>query len=75
MQDPFQMNNIIGNDLVKQHQNQMEGHLNELMKKRGDQLVPCTDWKNWLDNQRRVVRNAFGPLGDPEGLPDWSLLH
>ena len=75
VQDPFQMNNLIGNNLARQHQNQMEGHLNELMKKRGDQLVPCTDWKNWLDNQRRVVRNAFGPLGDPEGLPDWSLLH
>jgi hypothetical protein len=30
--------------------------------------------KDWLDSQRRVVRNAFGPLSDPEGEPDWSLL-
>jgi hypothetical protein len=26
------------------------------------------------DHQRRVVGNAYGPLGDPEGEPDWSML-
>ena len=40
-----------------------------------DELVPCTDWKCWLDEQRRVVRNAFGELSHPESQPDWSLLH
>jgi hypothetical protein len=42
---------------------------------RRDELVPCTEWKCWLDEQRRVVRNAFGELSHPESQPDWSLLH
>ena len=43
--------------------------------RRQDELVPCTQWKHWLDDQRRVVRNAFGELSHPESMPDWSLLH
>jgi hypothetical protein len=52
----------------------MEGLLRELQARRGDALVPCTQWSDWFDDQRRVVRNAYGPLSDPEGEPDWSLL-
>ena len=29
---------------------------------------------SWYDVQRHIVRNTHGPLGDPEGEPDWSLL-
>ena len=43
--------------------------------RRCDELVACTEWKHWLDEQRRVVRNAFGALSHPESEPDWSLLH
>ena len=53
----------------------MQQRLLALQSLRGDKLVPCTEWKSWLDHQRRVIHNGFGPLGDPEGLPDWSLLH
>lgn len=73
--DPLQMNNLAGEARYQNLQTHMESLLKELQAKRGDELVPCTHWKNWLDNQRRVVRNAFGPLSDPEGIPDWSLLH
>ena len=71
-QDPLQMRNLAGRsgaletrlqDLLRTHQQQ-----------RQDELVPCTDWKHWLDEQRRVVRNAHGPLSHPESEPDWSLL-
>ncbi len=37
-------------------------------------LVPCHTYADWFDAQRRVVRNAYGPLSDPEDAPDWSLL-
>ena len=52
----------------------MEERLQQLMARRNDQLVPCTSYRNWFDNYRRIVRNVYGPLSDPEGWPDWSLL-
>lgn len=71
-EDPLQMHNLAGQagaletrlqDMLRNHQRQRE-----------DELVPCSDWKHWLDEQRRVVRNAHGPLSHPESTPDWSLL-
>ena len=53
---------------------QIERKLEELMTRRRDELVPCTSYGNWFDSYRRVVRNVYGPLGDPEDEPDWSLL-
>lgn len=53
---------------------QMEDRLQELMSARNDQLVPCTSYREWFDDYRRIVRNVYGPLRDPEGEPDWSLL-
>lgn len=72
-EDPLQMRNLAGTgsttesllaDMLKEHQ-----------ARRRDELVPCTQWSHWLDQQRRVVRNAYGELSHPESLPDWSLLH
>ncbi len=71
--DPLQMENLAGQGLA------IEAALHEellaLQARRRDELVPCTAWKHWLDEQRRVVRNAFGELSHPESEPDWSLLH
>ena len=73
--DPLQQRNLSGDSGSASLEREMQERLAQLQALRGDALVPCTQWKDWLDNQRRVVRNGFGPLGDPEGLPDWSLLH
>jgi len=72
--DPLEMDNLAAKPEHAALRAQMEATLARLQAKRGDALVPCTAWKHWLDNQRRVIRNAFGPLCDPEGEPDWSLL-
>lgn len=72
--DPLEMNNLAGNSQNRELNNRMKSLLSNLQDLRGDELVPCTKWKNWLDNQRRVIRNAFGPLSDPEEEPDWSAL-
>ena len=72
--DPLEMNNLVDKPQSRELHKYMKGLLQELQAKRGDELVPCTHWRNWHDNQRRVVRNAFGPLSHPEGEPDWSLL-
>ena len=51
---------------------EVEKRMRELMAERHEELGPCTSYANWFDNQRRVVRNAAGPLGDAEAEPDWS---
>jgi arylsulfatase A-like enzyme len=73
-QDPLEMHNLAGDPGHAPLERRMEGLLEALQAKRGDKLVPCTQWSDWLDHQRRVVRNAYGPLSHPEGEPDWSLL-
>ena len=71
-EDPLQMHNLAG------QAGALEAQLREMLQahqqQRQDELVPCIDWKHWLDEQRRVVRNAHGPLSHPESEPDWSLL-
>lgn len=71
--DPLQMTNLAGGGLSVERD--MQERLNIHQSTRRDELVPCTAWKHWLDDQRRVVRNAFGELSHPESAPDWSLLH
>ena len=68
------MNNLVGNPTAADLQNKMEQRLEDLMRLRGDQLIPCSNYSTWYDEQRRIIRNAAGELGDPEATPDWSLL-
>jgi arylsulfatase A-like enzyme len=71
--DPLQMDNLVANcdELVLQ---EMKELLDAHQAARHDELVPCSDWANWLDEQRRVIRNAKGELSHPESTPDWSQL-
>ena len=73
-EDPRQVNNLIeiADDTLVEN---MKALLVNHQIQRQDELVPCTAWKDWLDEQRRVIRNAFGNLSHPESLPDFSLLH
>ena len=72
--DPLEMENLAQDPAHADLLAHMREELSRLQARRGDELVPCTQWKGWLDHQRRVVCNAFGPLSHPEGEPDWSLL-
>lgn len=71
-EDPLQMHNLAGQAGALQAW--LEEMLQAHQQRRQDELVACTDWKHWLDEQRRVIRNAHGPLSHPESEPDWSLL-
>jgi arylsulfatase A-like enzyme len=71
-EDPLQMHNLAGQTGAVE--SQLDAMLQAHQQQRQDKLVACTDWKHWLDEQRRVVRNAHGPLSHPESEPDWSLL-
>jgi arylsulfatase A-like enzyme len=72
--DPLQMRNLANEASSIVLQEQMERKLGDLMDKRRDELIPCSRYRDWFDAYRRVVCNAYGRLGDPEGEPDWSLL-
>jgi len=72
--DPLEMTNLVGQDAARALQSEMAKRLADLMAKHDDKLEPCTTCANWYDSQRRVIRNAHGPLPDPEAEPDWSLL-
>jgi len=68
------MRNLAGDPAGATMQVDMAALLREIQRTRGDELVASTTWSDWLDPQRRVVRNAFGVLPHPEAEPDWSLL-
>jgi len=72
-EDPWQQRNLAGTGHGAE--TDMRERLQEHQSQRADELVACTAWSHWLDDQRRVVRNAYGELSHPESLPDWSLLH
>ncbi|MCP4225520.1 MAG: sulfatase [Actinomycetia bacterium] len=72
--DPLQHTNLAADPGYRTQVADSEEMLRALQAVRGDELVACSDWKHWLDEQRRVVRNAYGPLSHPESIPDWSLL-
>ena len=72
-EDPLEMENLAGRGLAVEAV--LRDRLRHHQARRRDELVAATAWKHWLDDQRRVVRNAFGELSHPESLPDWSLLH
>ncbi|MBT5715104.1 sulfatase [Candidatus Poribacteria bacterium] len=72
--DPLQMRNLAADPASRELREALDRRLDAFMSERSDALAPCTDSANWFDEQRRIVRNAHGPLGDPEQPPDWSLL-
>ncbi|MFO7957637.1 MAG: sulfatase [Candidatus Brocadiia bacterium] len=72
--DPLEMEDLAGDPEYGNLRESLEGRMHELMAALGDELVPCTSYAPWFDNYRRVVRNARGPLGNPEAEPDWHLL-
>ncbi len=72
--DPWQQNNLTSNDDNCELVAKYERMLQALMKKRNDKLCPGSFFKDWFDQKRRVVRNACGPLDDPQSEPNWSSL-
>jgi arylsulfatase A-like enzyme len=72
--DPLEMRNLADAPQYSAVQAQLEETKRRLQAQRGDVLGPCEMYRDWFDSQRRVVRNAYGPLSHPEGEPDWSLL-
>lgn len=72
--DPLQTTNIVDScdeTLLANLRSRLRAHQTD----RHDNLVPCSEWACWLDEQRRVIRNAQGELSHPETQPDWSLLN
>jgi len=72
--DPAQLTNLAGDPRYAETQNELAARLKEMLAARGDIFPPYTHYRTWIDEQRRIIRNGYGPLPHPETLPDWSLL-
>ena len=72
--DPLQMHNLAHAPEARSIKASLVERMAGLQTQRGDELIPCESYRGWFDTQRRVVRNAWGPLSHPESEPDWSLL-
>ena len=72
--DPRQTTSLADNPAAAPLRDRMEKTLQKLLAERHDEFPASEDYAPWFDPQRRIVRNAFGPLPDPEAEPDWSLL-
>lgn len=72
--DPHQTRNLAGSAEIADLEHGLATRLDARMRRYGDALRPIDDLHDWFDEQRRVVRNAYGPLSHPESSPDWSLM-
>lgn len=72
--DPGEVTNLAGRPDCREMEQRLRERLADVMQQRGDALRPIEEWRDWFDEQRRVVRNGYGPLSHPESIPDWSLL-
>ena len=70
--DPLETTNLADDPAAAGLRAELERRMQELLAERGDDLRPSTSYADWYDQARRIVRNAYGPLGDPEAGPDWS---
>jgi arylsulfatase A-like enzyme len=69
--DPGQLVNLAGRS---PDEAALSARLDALLAERRDSLCPYGDYRAWIDQERRIVRNAWGPLSHPDTPPDWTLL-
>ena len=72
LDDPLQMRNLADDPGTREERAHLQARLHDLMAARDDRLAPCRSYGSWLDEERRIIANSSGPLGDPEADPDWS---
>ena len=60
--DSLTMNNLSGNKKYQEIEEELDRKLEELMSERNDKLVPCEEYRDWLDEQRNVIKNVYGEL-------------
>lgn len=72
--DPLELNNCIDQPDCQETAKEMDQYLQKFMKRFHDNIHPSDYYRSWIDQERRIIRNAYGELSDPESTPDWSLL-
>jgi arylsulfatase A-like enzyme len=72
--DPLEQNNLAGSVENAEIEAELRRQLRRHQEVRGDEMLCGSEYANWVDEHRRVIRNGFGELSHPESTPDWSLL-
>jgi len=60
--DPYQMNNLAADDAVPDSLVQLRVQLTDLLAEAHDDFRPGTDYGDWYDDCRNLVRTALGPV-------------
>ena len=60
--DPYQMTNLVSKEKSKDTLMQLRERLQALLKHADDDFRPGTDYIDWFDDERKIVRTALGPI-------------
>jgi arylsulfatase A-like enzyme len=72
--DPLQLQNLAGNPAFAALESDLLRQMEHLLSQQKDSFPSGREYQAWFDSQRRVIRNAYGPLPHPESMPDFSLV-
>ncbi len=73
-QDPMEMTNLADQPEFAELREELRSRLREFQELRADEMLCGSVYENWVDEQRRVIRNGYGKLRHPETEPDWSRV-
>ena len=71
--DPYDLN-LASDPAHAEIRGDLDARLRGFQAERGDVLQPGSAYEAWVDEQRRIVRNGYGPLSHPERVPDYRQL-
>lgn len=60
--DPYQMNNLAGDENSRELLETMRGRLGRLLAESHDDLLPGTSYAEWFDVTRTVIRTGKGDV-------------
>jgi hypothetical protein len=61
-QDSYQMTNLAGDEQAAELLARMRATLQRLLGEAHDELRPGTEFANWFDEERNIIRTGLGPV-------------
>ena len=63
--DPHQMHNLVEDSKHDATLDRLRGRLKELLTEAHDEFLPGTEYADWYDDKRGLIRTALGPVKHP----------
>lgn len=65
-EDPYQLRNLLETGAPPAVAAELREQLASLLRESHDDFGPGTEYATWLTPERKLIRNALGPIGEPE---------